>query len=261
MMREQLLLLNKSRSLIWAWAGRIIRGRYQQSALGWLWAVVQPIATAAIFTIVFTYFVPVDTGKIPYLVFSYTAMVPWTLLAMSLTDMTLSLVQNMNLVTKIYFPREILPVASMLARLMDFAIALSFLAAMLVYYRRPVSIEAILYLPLIILIEMALILGIGIGCAAINVFYRDMDPLLRLVIQIWFYASPIIYSITVVPAWLRDYYFLNPMAGLIESYRDVLLKGTPPGSYLWPAAAFSLVVLIAGYWLFKHLENQFADIV
>jgi lipopolysaccharide transport system permease protein len=244
-----------------AWAGRTIRGRYQQSALGWLWAIIQPVATAAIFTIVFTRFVPVDTGSIPYLVFSYVAVVPWTLLAMSLPDMSVSLVQNMNLVTKIYFPREVLPIASMLARLMDFAIALSLLVVMLIYYRMPFSLQAISFLPVIIAIEIALILGIGIGCAAINVFYRDTDPLLRLIVQIWFYASPIIYSMAVVPSWFRDFYYLNPMAGVIEAYRDVLLRGVIPGNYLWPSAIASVIILIAGYWLFKRLENQFADIV
>jgi lipopolysaccharide transport system permease protein len=260
-MMNQIVLLAKSGGLISAWTGRIIRGRYQQSALGWLWAIVQPIATAAIFTIVFTRFVPVDTGTIPYLVFSYTAMVPWTLFSMSLTDMTTSLVQNMNLVTKIYFPREVLPISSMLARLMDFAIAFSFLIIMIVYYRMPFSWNAIVYLPLILVIEIALILGIGIGCAAVNVFYRDMDPLIKLTIQIWFYASPIIYSVTMVPSSIRDFYYINPMAGIIESYRNVMLQGTAPGSYLWISAIIALLLLAAGYWLFKRLENQFADIV
>lgn len=260
-MINHIRMLIKCRGLIWAWAVRIVRGRYQQSALGWLWAVVQPVATAAIFTVVFTRFVPVDTGSVPYLVFSYSAMVPWTLLSMSLTDMTVSLVQNMNLVTKIYFPREILPVASMLARLMDFAIALAFLFVMLFYYGMPVSPQAVMYLPLVFLIEVELILGIGIGCAAINIFYRDVDPLIRLVVQIWFYASPIIYPVTLVPARLRDLYYLNPMAGVIEGYRDILLKGVAPGPHLWTSAITALIVLIAGYWLFKRLENRFADIV
>lgn len=260
-MKKQISLLYKSRGLITAWTGRIIRARYQQSALGWLWAVIQPIATAAIFTVVFTYFVPVNTGTTPYLIFSFTSMVPWTLFSMSLTDMEMSLVQNMNLVTKIYFPREVLPIASMLARLMDFAIAFTFLVLMLFYYRMPFSLLAVAYLPVIFIIEIGLILGIGIGCAAANVFYRDTDPFLRVIIQIWFYASPIIYSVTVVPPRFRDFYFINPMAGIIESYRDVLLRGIPPGSYLWPSAIMALVLLVTGYWLFKRLENQFADIV
>jgi lipopolysaccharide transport system permease protein len=254
-------MLIQCRGLIWAWSARIVRGRYQQSALGWLWAVVQPVAAAMIFTIVFTRFVPVDTGATPYLVFSYSAMVPWTLLSMSLTDMTGSLVQNMNLVAKIYFPREILPIASMLARLMDFAIALAFLIVMLVYYGMPLSLQAAMYLPLVFVIEIALILGIGVGCAAINVFYRDVDPLLKLVVQIWFYASPIIYPVTLVPWWFRDYYYMNPMVGVLEAYRDILLKGAAPGAYLWPSAITAAILLIAGYALFKRLENQFADIV
>lgn len=254
-------ILFKSGGLVLAWTGRIIRSRYQQSVLGWLWAVVQPVATAAIFTIVFTYFVPVDTGSVPYLVFSYTAVVPWTLLSTSLPDMSGSLVQNMNLVTKIFFPREILPISAMLARLMDFAIAMAVLFAFLVYYHIPFSVSMLLYLPVILIIEVALILGIGIGCSAINVFYRDTDPMLRLVIQIWFYASPIIYAVTTVPDSIRGIYYLNPMAGVIQAYRDVIINGTAPEHSLWFSALAACIILAAGYVLFKRLENQFADIV
>jgi len=180
---------------------------------------------------------------------------------MSLNDMTVSLVQNMNLVTKIYFPREILPISSMLARLMDFGIALAFLFVMLAYYGMPVSLQAVAYLPVVLAIEIGLILGIGIGCASINVFYRDVDPALRLIIQLWFYASPIIYPVTMVPSRFQEFYYMNPMAGLIEAYRNILLKGVAPGTYLWSSAITASIVLIGGYWLFKRLESQFADIV
>ncbi len=253
--------LMKASDLVWAWTGRTIRGRYQQSALGWLWALFQPIATVAIFTIVFTRFVPVNTGDVPYVVFSYAAVVPWTFLAMSLTDMSMSLVQNMNLVTKIYFPREVLPVASVLARFLDFGISATLLAALIAFYRLPLSPVALAFLPLILAIQLALILGVGLASAALNVFYRDVDPLLRLGIQIWFYASPIIYPISMVPEDLRSLYFLNPMAGIIVGYRDVLLNGTPPGTYLLPAVVISTITLIVGYWFFKRVEPELADIV
>jgi lipopolysaccharide transport system permease protein len=254
-------VLVRASDLIWAWTGRTIRGRYQQSALGWLWAVVQPVATVAIFTIVFTYFVPVDTGDVPYILFSYIAVVPWTLLATALPDMSMSLVQNMNLVTKIYFPREALPIAALLARLVDFGISAILLAVLLIWYGLPNSFSGLLYLPLILSIQLALILGLGIGCAALNVFYRDVDPFLKLGIQIWFYASPIIYPISLVPEKWHSLYFLNPMAGVITAYRDVLIGGVPPGAYLLPSAIISLVVLLVGYWFFKRVEFQFADIV
>ena len=153
--------LYRTRDLLKAWTVRNIRARYQQSVLGWLWAIMQPAAQVAILSVIFTYFVPVDTGDIPYPVFSYVAIVPWTLLSSSLADMTSSLVDNMGLVTKIYFPREILPVAAMLARLMDFGIAAALLFILIILFRVPVNLSAWLYLPLILAIQLILILGLG----------------------------------------------------------------------------------------------------
>ncbi len=255
---QQLLTM---RDLVWAWTVRTLRGRYQQSALGWFWAIVQPVATVAIFTVVFTRIVRVDTQGMPYILFSYVAVVPWTLLATSITDMAASLVQNMNLVGKIYFPREALPIATMLARLADFGISFIVLLVLIVLYRVTISPFVLLYLPIILGIQLVLILGLGIGSAAMNVFYRDVDPLLKLIIQIWFYASPILYPVSLVPENWRWLYFLNPMAGIIAAYRDVLLYNTMPGNYLLPSALVSLVILILGYWFFKRVEYQFADIV
>jgi lipopolysaccharide transport system permease protein len=219
------------------------------------------VATVAIFAVVFTRIVPVDTSGAPYILFSYTAVVPWTLLANSVTDMAMSLVQNMNLVGKIYFPREALPIAALLARLVDFGISFILLVILVILFRVPVSPFGLLYLPLILLIQLALTLGLGIGSAAMNVFYRDVDPLLKLVIQVWFYASPILYPVSLVPEKWQWLYFLNPMAGIITSYRDVLIYNTLPGEYLLPSALISLVILIAGYWFFKRVEFQFADII
>jgi len=260
-MITQVRQLFKARDLIWAWTARTLRGRYQQSVLGWFWAIVQPVATVAIFTIVFTRFVQVDTGGVPYILFSYAAVVPWTLVSTSVTDMAMSLVQNMNLVGKIYFPREVLPISVLLARLVDFGISALLLVALVIYYQRPISLTGLLYLPLILGIQLALIMGLGIGSAALNVFYRDVDPLLKLGIQIWFYGSPILYPISLVPAQWQWLYFLNPMAGIIQSYRDILIDGVPPGSYLLPAAIVSFVIFILGYWFFKRVEFQFADII
>lgn len=246
---------------MWAWTVRTLRGRYQQSALGWLWAIVQPVATVAIFAVVFTRIVPVDTGGVPYILFSYTAVVPWTLLAASVTDMAMSLVQNMNLVGKIYFPREALPIAALLARLADFGISFILLIILVILFRIPISPLGLLYLPLILLIQLALILGLGLGSAALNVFYRDVDPLLKLVTQVWFYASPILYPVSFVPEKWRWLYFLNPMSGIIAAYRDVLIYDASPSGYLLPAAGISLVLFLLGYWFFKKVEFQFADIV
>jgi lipopolysaccharide transport system permease protein len=253
--------LYRARDLLWSWTGRNIRARYQQSALGWLWAVFQPAAQVLIFTVIFTLFVPVDTGDIPYPVFSYVALVPWTLLAASVTDMSQSLVANMNLVTKIYFPREILPIAAMLARLMDFGVAAGLLVILMIFYNVPFYLPGILYLPFILLVQLLLVLGLGLASSAANVFFRDVQSLLTLLFQLWFYASPIIYPVSMVPENLRSLYYLNPMAGILESYRDVLLNQQAPGTYLYLSAFVSLVIFILGFWFFKRVEFQFADIV
>jgi lipopolysaccharide transport system permease protein len=253
--------LYNARDLLFSWTSRTIRARYQQSVLGGLWAIIQPAASVAIFSVIFTKFVPVDTGGIPYPVFSYVAVVPWTFFSSSLTDMSNSLVQNMTLVTKIYFPREALPIAAMLARLLDFGISAGLLIILMVIFRVPLYPLGLLALPLILLIQIALITGLGLIAAALNIFYRDVQPLLTLIVQLWFYASPIIYPVTMVPERWRPLYFLNPMAGIIEAYRAVLLHQQLPDASIYSAAGVSLLILIFGYWFFKRVEYLFADIV
>jgi lipopolysaccharide transport system permease protein len=249
------------RDLLFAWTVRTIRGRYQQSILGWLWAIVQPAASVTIFTIIFTRIVPVNTGDIPYPVFSFVAVVIWTFFSASLTDMTASLIQNMTLVTKIYFPREAIPIAAMLARLMDFGVALALLVVLLLMFRIPIFLTGWLYLPGVLAVQLMLTIGLGLICAALNIFYRDVQSLLSLVIQLWFYASPIIYPVSEVPSSLQPFYYFNPMTGLLESYRDILIRGHLPGSYLVPATIISCAIFLTGYWFFKRVEFKFADIV
>jgi lipopolysaccharide transport system permease protein len=256
-----LLPVLQSKDLLIAWTQRTIRGRYQQSLLGWLWAIVQPVASVVIFSIIFTRFVPVDTGAIAYPLFSYVAVAPWTFFSTSLQDMTASLSLNFSLVTKVYFPREVLPVSAMLARLLDFGVASLVIVALMVIYQVPVFLPGLLFLPLILLVQIILILGLGLITSATNVFFRDVQPLLTLVIQLWFYASPIIYPVSFVPEKWRVLYFLNPMAGILEAYRSVLLYQSLPTTTLLVAGVESLLVLAFGYWLFKRVEFQFADIV
>jgi len=253
--------LVNSKDLLFSWVGRTIRGRYQQSVLGWLWAIVQPAASVVIFSVIFTQFVPVNTGGIPYPVFSYVAVVPWAFFASSLSDMTNSLVQNMSLVTKIYFPREALVIAAMLARLLDFGVAAVLLIILIIVFRMTVTPLGLIVLPFILLMQIVLVMGLGLIMAALNIFYRDVQPMLALVIQLWFYASPIIYPVTMVPEKYRFLYYLNPMAGILESYRDILLRQSMPGYYLLFSGVFSLVVFLLGYWFFKRVEFLFADIV
>jgi lipopolysaccharide transport system permease protein len=260
-MHLNLTQLIQKRELLAAWTGRIIRTRYQQSVLGGLWVVIQPAAIVAIFTVIFTFFVPIDTGDMPYVVFSYTAMVPWLFLAQSLPDMANSLVGNMDIIKKIYFPREILPLAAMLARLIDLFVAAILLILLILFFRVPLFPTGWLFLPVILIIQAVLITGLGLALAAANAFYRDVQPLAQLGIQLWFYASPIIYPVSMVPDSLRPFYFLNPMAGILEAYREVLLNQSMPGSYLYITGAVSLIVFIAGYWFFKRVEFQIVDIV
>jgi lipopolysaccharide transport system permease protein len=248
------------RDLIWAWSYRGVRVRYKQSVLGGLWAVLQPAATVAVFSIIFTMFVPVDTQGVPYIIFSYVAMVPWTLFTSSVTGMVDSLVGNMNLVSKIYFPREVLPLSVLLARLFDIVIASGLVALLMLYFRIPVF-WGWLFLPIILLSQLTLALGLGLVGSALNVFYRDVTPIFALGLQIWLYASPIIYPVTVIPEWLRPIYFLNPMAGILEAYRAVLLYQQLPSSYLGLSIVMSTIILLFGYWFFKRVEFQFADVV
>ena len=253
--------LVQRKDLLWAWTERTIRGRYQQSLLGGLWMIIQPAATVGIFSIIFTFFVPVDTGDIPYPVFSYVAVVAWMLLANSLTDMTISIVGNTQLITKIYFPRDILPISSILARLLDFFVAGGILLVLLLIYKVPAFPLGWLFLPIILIIQLALIVGLGLTLAAANVFYRDVQSLVTLGIQLWFYASPIIYPVTLVPENLLPIYNLNPMAGILESYRAILLYQTLPPTSLYLSAVISAIALIFGYLFFKKVEFQFADII
>ena len=253
--------LIRSRELLWAWSDRIIRARYQQSVLGGLWVVIQPAAIVAMFTVIFTYFVPVETGNIPYPVFSYTAMVPWLLLAQAVPDMANSLVENMPLIQKIYFPREALPLAALLTRLIDFLVAFALLIVLILLFKVPLFPTGWLFLPVILIIQITLICGLGLALSVANVFYRDVKPLIQLGIQLWFYASPIIYPVSFVPETLRPFYYLNPMVGILEAYRAVLLYQTVPGSYLYITGLVALVLLVAGYWGFKQVEFRIVDIV
>jgi lipopolysaccharide transport system permease protein len=252
------------RDLIWSWAYRIVRARYQQSLLGGLWAIIQPAATVLIFSVIFTVFVPVNTQGIPYMVFSYVAMVPWTLFSSSFSDMVESVVGNMTLVSKIYFPREILPISSMLARLVDFTIAFCVIIILIIFFQMKVFLLGWLLLPVILLIQILLALGLGFLGAALNVFYRDVRHLITLGLQLWFYASPIIYPISTVKDHLGAYYylyFLNPMAGVLEAYRSVILYQELPGAYIFLSSGVALLLFLIGYWFFKRVEFQFADVI
>jgi lipopolysaccharide transport system permease protein len=253
--------LFKYRYLLWIWTLREIRIRYKQSLLGGAWAVLQPLSLMIILTIVFSYIARVPTDGIPYPVFSYAGLLMWTLLATSVTFAIPSLVRNMNLVTKIYFPREILPLASIGAAIVDFSVASIIFFVLLAIYRIPIT-WTFLWVPLILVIQVTLILGVTLMASAINVFYRDIRFIVPLAVQLWFYATPIIYPVSLVPEEVRVVFMLNPAAGIVESYRRVVLHGISPDPFhLGVAAGLAVVLCFVSYLVFKRLEPQFADII
>ncbi len=253
--------LYQYRDLLWLWTVREVRVRYKQSLLGAAWAILQPVALTVVFTIVFSNLVRVDTGGVPYPVFAYAALVPWTLLSTSLSFGIPSLVNNLNLVTKIYFPREILPLASIGAALLDFAIAAVIFAGMMPLYGVWPKVYVLWVIPLLA-IQVILMVGVTLLGAAVIVFFRDMRFVVPLVTQIWMYATPIIYPVELVPAGLQPFYFLNPMAGIIDGYRRVLVMAQAPQlNYVAIAAMISVAMLLIGYVFFKHTERDFADLI
>ena len=249
------------RGLLLMWSAREIKVRYKQSVLGAAWAVLQPLALMIVFSCVFSYFTRVPTEGVPYPLFSYTALLPWTFLANSVSFAAPSMINNVNLVCKVYFPREILPIGTVAAAFADFLVASSVFSLMLLYYG--VRLTAfVFWLPLLVAIQMALTMGTVFFLSALSVKYRDIRFVVPLGLQIWMFASPVIYPASVVPARLQDIYLLNPMAALIEAYRAVIIHGRAPE---WQpvalCAVISAVVLAAGYHYFKRSESSFADLI
>ncbi len=251
------------RELISMWAFREVRVRYKQSLLGAAWAVLQPLTLMLMFTFVFSKIARIPTD-FPYPIFSYTALLPWTLFATSISFGVNSLINNMNLVTKTYFPREVLPLGVIGAALFDYLIASSIFIFLLIYYQVPITIY-FLWIPIFLAIQICLMLGIILIGSALTVFYRDVRFVVPLGIQLWMYATPIIYPIELVEENLpqfRTLYALNPMVGIVESYRNVILRGVPPNfSDLGLAALVSVVLFIAAYIIFKRLEVLFNDLI
>ena len=251
------------RERICMWAFREIRVRYKQSLLGAAWAVLQPLSLMLMFTFVFSQIARIPTDQ-PYPIFSYTALLPWTLFATSISFGVNSLINNMNLVTKTYFPREVLPLGVIGAALFDFLIASSIFVLLMIYYEVPITVH-FLWIPVFLIIQIFLMLGIILIGSALPVFYRDVRFVVPLGLQLWMYATPIIYPIALVEENLPQYrtlYALNPMVGIVESYRDVILEGVPPNyTDLGIAAAVSVILFIVAYIMFKRLEVLFNDLI
>jgi lipopolysaccharide transport system permease protein len=243
--------------LIW----RDIKVRYKQTALGATWAIIQPVMTMIVFTVVFGNLAKLDSDGVPYTIFTYAALLPWTLFSNGLTSASNSLVAGQNLITKVYFPRLVLPISSVVAGLVDFAIASVILAGMLVYYEI-VPTWNVVFLPLFILLALVTALGVGLWLAALNVRFRDVRYVVPFIVQFWLFATPIAYSSTLLSDGWRTVAGINPMVGVVEGFRWALIgTDTGPGPMVIVSTVTSLVILVAGAMYFRRLEKSFADIV
>ena len=249
------------RELLGILAWRDVTVRYKQSVAGVGWAILQPLLTTIIFTIIFGKFAKLPSEGIPYPIYTYCALLPWNYFARSLGSSSDSIVDSSHLITKVYFPRLILPISKVFAGLIDFFIALLILAGMMVWYKIAPT-RGVMFLPLFILMATMTALGIGLWLTALNVKYRDVRILVPFITQVWMYASPVAYSITIVPEKLKWVYSLNPMVGVIEGFRWALLGKTAPDiqTMLIPMSIV-LLILIGGFYYFKRMEKMFADII
>lgn len=247
------------RELLWALALRDIKLRYRQTALGIAWVVFQPLLGAGIFAFVFGKVARLDSGGTPYVIFAYAGLLAWNLFSSVVLKAASSLVANAALVSKIFFPRLLLPFSAAISSLLDFAIGLVAGAVLLLAQSQPLAASPLLLLVLALVLVLAL--GLGLLCSALAVAYRDVLHLLPVALQLLLYASPVGYAITAIPAEWRDLYVLNPLAPLIDSFRAALLGGPIDVRALVSAAAISVVVFLAGLVTFRRRERQFADVI
>jgi lipopolysaccharide transport system permease protein len=249
------------RELLYFLTLRDIQVRYKQAALGVGWAVLQPLLTMIIFTVVFGRLANLQSDGIPYPVFSFTALLPWQLFSGALSRAGSSLVNNSQLITKIYFPRLVIPLSAVAAGLLDFGISLVVLFILMACYGIQLT-WAVLWLPLLVLLALLTALAVGLWLSALNVQYRDVQHLIPFLVQAWMYASPVAYSTTLVPSgtW-RILYGLNPLAGVIQGFRWALLGSTPPDGLFLVSIAVVLVLLVTGLLYFQRMESTFADVV
>jgi len=242
--------------MIW----RNIRTRYAQSALGVGWALIQPLFSMLVFTVIFGRLAKVDSNGVPYAIFSYTALVPWTYFANAVTDSSSSLVTNAHMLSKVYFPRVILPLASVVARGVDFVIALAFLAVLMVWFGVYPTWNA-LALPLLVAILVFGATGLGLWFTALAIQYRDIAYAMNFIVQLLMYAAPVVYPTTLVPEWVQPWYALNPMVGVIEGFRSALLGTIPvPWGWIGTGALSALVLFVSGLVYFRSRERIFADV-
>lgn len=255
------------RELVYFLTWRDIKVRYKQTLLGAAWAILSPVFTMVLFTIFFGRMAGVDTGGVPYPIFSYTALLPWTLFAKAINDAGRTLINNRNMITKVYFPRLTMPLSTVLAGLVDFAIAFLVLIGLMVYYQFFAADSyrfhlgwSLATLPLFLLLAILTALGAGLWLSALNVNYRDVNYLLPHITQFWLFLTPIAYPSELVTGTWRIVYSLNPMAGVVEGFRWALAGTRPPDPLMLAiSAGVTLVLLVSGLFYFRRMERTFAD--
>ena len=249
------------RELLFFLVWRDVKVRYKQTALGVGWAVLQPLLATLIFSIFFGRLAKIPSDGIPYPVFAYVALVPWQYFANALTLSSNSLVASQNLITKVYFPRLLIPLGSVIAGLVDFCFAFLVLIGMMFHYGIKPSPSIFLF-PVFLLLAVCTALAAGLWLSALNVQFRDVKHMIPFLVQFWFFLTPVVYPSSIVPAKWRLWYGLNPMAGVVEGFRlSVLGKAGHPDEMIWVSAAAVVVLLLGGLLYFRKMEATFADVV
>src|SRR6266511_4773079 len=249
------------RVLLYFIVWRDLKIRYKQSAIGIGWVVLQPLITMAIFTVIFGHFAKIPSDSLPYPIFAYTALLPWTYFASALSRSSSSVVAEAHLISKVYFPRAVLPLAGTVSGIIDFAVAFVLLLGMMIWYGI-MPAWGLLALPLFLLLALATALAVGLWCSALNVRYRDVGYTIPFLTQCWMYASPVAYPVSLVPENWRFVYSLNPMAGVIEGFRWALLgKHGPDFVVMAVSTVVVALLLVGGLVFFKHVERTFVDVV
>jgi lipopolysaccharide transport system permease protein len=249
------------RELLYFLVWRDLKVRYRQSVIGVGWVILQPLMTMVVFTAIFGKFVGVPSDGLPYPIFIFSALLPWNLFASALTRGSASVVDNTQLVSKVYFPRLILPLSGVLSPVADFAVAFGILIGMMVWFGTSPT-WGILALPLLVLLAILTALAIDIWLSALNVRYRDVGHTVPFLVQIWMFISPVTYPVSLVPEKWRLLYSLNPMAGVIEGFRWALLgKQSPDFAVITASAVMMFTLLVTGIVYFKHTERTFADVI
>ena len=258
---RQLSNLWSYRDLLYTLSVHRVRVRYKQSLLGATWAVLQPLILMAIYWLLFSVITKVPDVNMPYAVFTFAALLPWTYFSNALTAATGGLVTNSQLVTKVYFPREILPLTYVFASIFDLVVSSFVLAALMIFYRVPVTFNLLYAFP-IILILTSFVTAVALVFSATQVRFRDVGVAMPLMLQVWMFATPVVYPLSAVPARFQPFYILNPMVGIVENFRRVILLGTGPDFYtLGISVLFAALLLPAAYLYFKHAEATVADII